>query len=333
MEKADLKKLSLVSVCVPAYNCEKYISQAIRSVLDQSYPHIEVIIVDDGSTDQTWQELQKFSNCNVILLQQDNRGASVARNKALSVARGKYIQFMDADDILSADKIEAQIQALSGDDDRMAVCSTVHFFEGEQPFKKIPSAYEEQFLYTTQNPVDFMIHLWGGYNFSASMVQPNAWLTPKALIDKAGGWNEQLSLDDDGEFFARMVLNSKGVIKTKGYNYYRKYKQTTQNLASQSNTLGMFSLLKSTLLRNTYLLNKRTDEPALKAAFRQLTELAVQSYIIHPDVYKQVKTELEKLPPYRYNMILGGPLLNTIARFKGWKFAKRIQYLFQHRNK
>ncbi len=226
---------ALVSIIIPVYNSEKYLGDTIRSAIEQTYTDKEIIIVDDGSTDNSLNIAGSFGSDTVRVFSQENKGASAARNLGLNHAQGIYIQFLDADDLLSPDKIAAQVKMLAGKANVMAVCSTVHFKEGEDYQLSKPSEYEERFLYSTDDPVGFMINLWGGNDFNASMIQPNAWLTPIALIDQFGNWDEQITLDDDGEFFSRMALNSKGIIKTGGLNYYRKYPVSTTNLASQKN--------------------------------------------------------------------------------------------------
>jgi glycosyltransferase involved in cell wall biosynthesis len=109
--------MELASVIIPTFNSEKHIGESIESVLTQGYPGIEIIVVDDGSTDDTVavvrQKLQGFAKWQVIELEK-NGGASAARNAGLRVASGSWVQFLDSDDILMPGKIEKQ----------MAVCAT-----------------------------------------------------------------------------------------------------------------------------------------------------------------------------------------------------------------
>ena len=105
----------LVSIVIPAYNAEKDIAQAIRCAISQTYPEIEIIVVDDGSQDgtvQTAREILKssFKGRWSVLELGVNRGASAARNVALKQAKGEWIQFLDSDDAIAADKIEAQMK-------------------------------------------------------------------------------------------------------------------------------------------------------------------------------------------------------------------------------
>jgi glycosyltransferase involved in cell wall biosynthesis len=103
-----------VSVLLPVCNGERYIAEAIESVLGQTVPPVELIIVDDGSTDSTRSVLEKFSG-KITLLTQPNRGQTEALLEALKIARGEYLAFQDADDIWVPQKLEWQLAALAAD--------------------------------------------------------------------------------------------------------------------------------------------------------------------------------------------------------------------------
>lgn len=105
-----------VSVIIPAFNAEKYIEKCIHSVLAQEYGHMEIICVDDRSSDNTWSILEscREKNPSIMLLRNDNnKGACFARNRGLKIATGEYIQFLDADDVLLPRKIAHQIKLVS----------------------------------------------------------------------------------------------------------------------------------------------------------------------------------------------------------------------------
>lgn len=102
----------LVTVIIPAYNAEQYISEALASVCQQSYPNLEIIVVDDGSTDRT-ADIVKTNFPTVRYLRQANSGSCAApRNYGLTMATGAFVTFLDADDLMSQQKIEAQVQEL-----------------------------------------------------------------------------------------------------------------------------------------------------------------------------------------------------------------------------
>lgn len=103
-----------VSVVIPCYNVEPYIEECLKSVSSQTHSDLEVICVDDGSTDSTLEVISRLTKeLSIIVIEQDNQGAPAARNTGISRATGEYIQFLDADDRLHPEKIESQIQRAS----------------------------------------------------------------------------------------------------------------------------------------------------------------------------------------------------------------------------
>lgn len=106
-------KEDLVSIITPTYNCEKFIAETIESVINQTYKNWEMIIVDDCSTDNTKEIVEKyqkkFENIKYVILN-ENSGAAIARNTALKMAKGKYIAFLDSDDLWNNEKLEKQIK-------------------------------------------------------------------------------------------------------------------------------------------------------------------------------------------------------------------------------
>lgn len=105
--------LPFVSVAIPVYNGEKYIADAINSVLTQNYNNIEVIVINDCSTDNTLNALATFSEQICIITNEKNSGASFSRNQGIKAAKGDYIAFLDADDIWFPNKLHRQIHALA----------------------------------------------------------------------------------------------------------------------------------------------------------------------------------------------------------------------------
>jgi glycosyltransferase involved in cell wall biosynthesis len=119
----------LVSCILPVYNGEKYIRQAIESVLAQSYPRVEIVVVDDGSTDGTEYVVRTFGD-RVRYLRQDNAGPTIARNTGLAAATGELIAFIDADDLWSTDRLAVQYADLIAEPPvEVSVCLILNFFE------------------------------------------------------------------------------------------------------------------------------------------------------------------------------------------------------------
>jgi len=258
----------LVSVIIPVYNAEKYLDVCIQSIINQTWSNIEIILVDDGSTDGSLKIAQKhLVNANVKVIEQKNRGASAARNAGLKLAKGDYIQFLDADDLLSPDKIEGQMACLNGSLKQVTICRSVHFNDGDNYEDGIIS--DGWFCNDNNNPVDFLIKLHAGKEVMpgyGGIILIHSWLTPMAIIEKAGPWNEKLSLDDDGEFFCRVVLAADGIkYSEKGFSYYRKFNHG-QSLSAQKTKEGTVSAVLAIDLKYQNL-KAKTNDPIIDRVF------------------------------------------------------------------
>ena len=102
----------LVSILIPAYNAQAWISDTLRSALAQTWEPKEIIVVDDGSTDRTLAIARRFESSQLRVVSQKNQGAAAARNTAYSLSKGDFIQYLDADDLMAPDKIARQMEAL-----------------------------------------------------------------------------------------------------------------------------------------------------------------------------------------------------------------------------
>ncbi len=108
------RREGMVSIIMPAYNCEKFIQQSIESVLKQSYKNLELIIIDDCSTDKTGLKCLEYHDSRISYYRQhSNGGCAKARNKGIELSKGEYIAFLDSDDFWEVNKLEKQIASLS----------------------------------------------------------------------------------------------------------------------------------------------------------------------------------------------------------------------------
>jgi glycosyltransferase involved in cell wall biosynthesis len=318
----------LVSIIIPVFNAEKYLGETINSAIDQTWENMEIIIIDDGSTDNSLTIAKQFSCENVKVYTQENKGASVARNNGLSKARGEYIQFLDADDILSADKIEGQMNCLNGSGTHLALCRVVHFDDGANYLESVLTD-EVWFCADSNDPVDFLLKLHAGNEIMpgyGSMIQPNSWLTPMALIEKAGPWNEFRCPDDDGEFFCRVILASEGIkYSTVGTNYYRKFKHIN-TLSAQKSLQAYENILLSIDLKYHHL-KEKANSPLLEQIFaKHYWEIGVASY---PQYKELSKNALNKAITFGYKgkKYKAGPVSTFLSKIIGWRLARILTYL------
>src|SRR4030095_4184186 len=196
----------LVSILIPAHNAERWIADTIKSAVAQTWPRKEIIIVDDGSTDDTLAVARRFESDEVQVVTQSNQGAAAARNKAFSLSRGDYIQWLDADDLLPPYKIAHQMEAMEAMEtrDRRVLFSCPWAYFRHRPAK---AKFIATPLWCDLSPTEWLIRKWEG-----NWHMPNApWLLSRELTEAAGPWNARLTLDDDGEYFFRVVNASSGV--------------------------------------------------------------------------------------------------------------------------
>jgi glycosyltransferase involved in cell wall biosynthesis len=106
---------NLVSVIIPVFNAEKYVAEAIRSVLSQTYKNVELICINDKSTDNSLSILESFGNKIILINNEDNRGTAESRNKGIRLARGEFLAFIDNDDIWESNKLEVQMNQFNND--------------------------------------------------------------------------------------------------------------------------------------------------------------------------------------------------------------------------
>ncbi|MCZ4224352.1 glycosyltransferase family 2 protein [Pedobacter rhodius] len=139
----------LVSIIIPTYNYAKLITETLESVLGQSYDAWECIIVDDGSTDNTEDIVKDFINCHstysFTYIKKVNEGTSVAKNTGVNIAAGKYVQFLDADDLISVDKLAVQVSLLESGIAGVVFSKSV-FFTDDNSRRKLIDRYPNGFL-------------------------------------------------------------------------------------------------------------------------------------------------------------------------------------------
>ena len=313
----------LVSVIIPAFNAARFIKETLDSVMNQTWSSIETFVIDDGSSDETVALARNYQSDRCTILEQKNSGACVARNKGLFLSKGKYIQFLDADDVLSHDKIEKQIEILEKNPDCLGVCPTVHFMNGQDYMAMLPRE-ESYWIHDSDDPAEFLTRLYGG-DGERWMVQTSAWLTPKTITDRIGPWDERLLLDQDGEYFARAVLASKGIRTTGGTNYYRRFTAGGNISAKADKIENLQSALLALNLKSKYL-GKYTQSARYYQAMATLyQEIAINAYPQFPELVAECEAEVVKTGKKPDIPLLGGKIIELTRQLFGWKTAKLLR--------
>ena len=310
----------LVSILIPAYNAERWIGETMRSALGQTWPQKEIIVIDDGSRDNTLAVARRYESKHVKVISQDNRGASSARNKALEHAQGEYIQWLDADDLLGPDKISEQMKVAANGQTSLTMLSSSFalFYWRWAKAKFCPTP-----LWQDLTPVEYMVrHLSDGY-----WMNPAVWLVSRRLTEKTGPWNEKLSLNDDGEYFCRAVSSSEDIKFVRHARCYYRMSNFNQLSRARSES-ACNSLILSLRLCIQYLRALEDSERTRRASLACL-----QSYMgyFYPEKTKLLEVmnalALElggKLTEPRYD-----PKTNALRMLCGWKVANQLMTTYR----
>lgn len=295
----------LVSILIPAYNAEPWVADAIHSALRQSWPNKEIVVVDDGSRDKTLSVAGSFEKKGVLVATQKNQGASAARNKAYSLCRGDYIQWLDADDMLAPDKISRQMEFAESCPNKRLLLSSEW---GRFLYRTKKAEFNPTSLWEDLSPVEWLIrkmsqNIW---------MQPGSWLVSRELSEAAGPWDERLSFDDDGEYFCRVLLKSDGVKFIRGARTF--YRATgSESLSSfDCSNKKLESAWRSIRLHIQYL---QQLEDSVRA--RQTAVIYLQTWRPGFEPRPDIVQELQELAN-----TLGGQIsfFRTPAPLR-WKFA------------
>lgn len=326
----------LVSVIVPTYNRAELVRQALASVWEQTYRPIELIVVDDGSEDETpsvvrdWKAEHESETFRVRLHSQENQGVGVARNQGLRMASGEYIQFLDSDDCLSEKKIETQVHTLADEkDDRVAFCETLFFGGGTEP-QKTAEPTGTRTMSSSDDPVTWLLDLFG-WDGEKGLVGIHAWLVPRSIVQDAGPWRRALVCDDDGEYFSRVVLKSSKVLQTDGCAYYRRH--DGERLNPRRTASDWRDQLVATQLKEERLLDATTGDPEKRGRVRSFAarQYMAVAYRAFP-AYCALSLVAEKWAKRRKETV-SPPASHSFRSFLlesllGWKGHRVISYYY-----
>jgi glycosyltransferase involved in cell wall biosynthesis len=210
----------LVSIIIPAFNAEMFIDETIRSVLNQSYANWELIIVNDGSTDKTTEIVNAYICNNIHIIHQTNMGVSYSRNVGLNIAKGDFIVFLDADDILSNNFIEQRLKALLTNKDTHFACGEVwHFIDS---INNIITINKGIYNNIAEN---VLLYLPGVDTV------PSNYLFRKELFDKyLIRFDERLSSTADRLFLLEVASIAHGVFVSQSPLYYRVHAKSMSKM-------------------------------------------------------------------------------------------------------
>ena len=217
-----------ISVIIPAYNAEKTILETIASVQNQTFSNFEIIVINDGSTDSTLQLLEGLNDDRLYVVSYPDGGLSVARNRGVKQARGKFIAFLDADDLWTPDKLELQLADLQANPKAGVVYSWTHFMD------EFGNLFRGDSTLRFEGNVLADLLTWNFIAIGSNpMVRKEAIIATGEFIPEAGGAS-------DWDYWLRLALNWDYVVVPKRQIFYRL---TTGSISSNINQMEQYQIV------------------------------------------------------------------------------------------
>jgi len=305
----------LVSIIIPCHNAAAWLAATLESAVRQTWADKEIILVDDGSTDASPAVARSFASRGVRILTQPNRGAAAARNSGLRAARGDFVQFLDADDLLAPDKIARQLEVLLARPAGAIAAGPWGHFAADPA----AAVFTPEPVWCDLAPIDWLVRSWTG----GGMFPPFVWLAPRGLLDAAGPWNEALSLDDDGEYFCRALLGARQVcFVPEARGYYRAHRGS--RLSANRGERAALSSFTSIELKARRLLAAEDTPRTRHALACHWQRFAWEQLADAPGpaaeaIRRAALLDPDLAPPR-------GPVAYALAaRVLGWRRARRLQ--------
>lgn len=308
---------NLVSVVIPTYNRANTIERAVKSVLNQSYKNWELIIVDDGSTDNTIEVLAPYLvHKSIFLIQQENNGVCAARNEGIRYSKGKYITFLDSDDEFLQNKIKVQLKEILKYTCDLSLCN-FYEYRNKRKIKKRFN-FKESFYVSEDDIASYKIPMSASYTFL------------KRNLARLILFDENMPSSNDFDFVLRSSKMGKVLFtNTRLVNTYKALQgnRISTNLAKK---IAGYKVLLSKTKKNTYKLNEKNQEILLKRTYYNLClfyTLSNQSKKAKECSKKLHKSSRGKLISFRIfilNLIIKNMIFKKIIVFINkilWKFG------------
>ncbi len=286
-EKLQMKPL--VSILIPAYNAEEWVTETLESAVTQTWDRKEIIVVDDGSRDRTADVARQFASKGVRVVSKKNEGAAAARNEAYRLSQGDYIQWLDADDVLAPDKVERQLAGLKGapNERKILLSSPWAFFR----YRTNRARFVQTSLWHDLSPVEWLLRKMG----ENLHMQTATWLTSRELCEAAGPWDTRLIGDDDGEYYCRVLLASEGTrFVPEAKVFYRVVSSNRWSYIGTSDK-RKDAMLVSMKLHIRYLLSLEDSDRVRKACLTYMQTWLDSFYPERPDIVAELQGLAEHL--------------------------------------
>lgn len=306
----------LVSILIPCRNAAPWLEACLDSAFAQTWPDKEIILVDDGSADGSAEIAARYLPRGLRLIQGPARNASSARNAALRAATGEWIQFLDADDVLAPDKVGLQMEAaLAHPEAALLSASWGAFRENPQDAVFHPSLLDRDL-----SGVEYLQLHWE----TGAMRQPAAWLARRRLLDSIGPWDETLTLNDDGEYFARAALAAGSILHVGAAKAYHRQGHSGR-LSSRRDPAALDSLFRSVAAATDALLKADGSERTRRACAHAWKCAAFE---LHPENTRRSQQAWQRSRELggSNRPFPAGPAFEAASAVLGWRMAKRLRH-------
>jgi len=316
--------VGLISVIVPIYNCEKYVSRCIESIINQEHKELEILLINDGSTDSSKSICEKYAlqDTRIHLINKENSGVSASRNIGLSIAKGDYIAFVDADDYIDPEMYSSLYLKAIEESADMVFCRIKRFDDSGQFFYP-----DEKNLYRIKNRDIEPLFYTTKYSNYITKVEGVVWRTlyNKKFIENEF-FDENLKYGEDLLFISSLILKSQkiSIVDEYYYNYF-----TNVNSACNLINERYFDNLKDFYLSSIEFLYKNNlNEIKYLVDYGYLVRV-VQNRIRNKDFVKQIK-QVNKTDTIFANC-LNKESYRLITKHETKKSVKIINFLIFHK--
>lgn len=299
---------------MPCYNAASYLNAAIDSILAQSYMDFELILVNDGSTDETEAIIHTYKDERIQYYKQDNKGQCNASNYGLSVAKGDFIKFIDADDLINSEHLEEQIKVIEKNGNAIASCAWGRFRHLPEEAKFTPES--------VWHDLDSLTWIKKALSQEADMMPLWRWLIPRSVIEKTGGWDERLSLNNDFEFSMRILTNVDEVRFAGNAKLY--YRSGHNSLSRILSVKAYDDAILSTDLGCTYLLAKEDSKFTRLLCANRYKEWLYRMYPLDQNLEDKIEDKISELGGAN-RRIGGGFIFKFLSSMIGWRKAKILR--------
>jgi glycosyltransferase involved in cell wall biosynthesis len=301
-------------VLVPCFNAGAFIRDTLESALAQTWPSLEVIVVDDGSTDDSADTVARFGH-RVRLIRQKNKGQTAALNVALAASRGDFIQYLDADDLLSPNKIGTQMARLARAPNAVASAEWARFYDSPDEARFVAEP-----VWRDLAPIDWLVE---SRRDGLGMMFPALWLIPRAIAEAVGAWREDLTLNNDAEYFTRVLLAAERVLFCEGARcYYRS--GVPGSLSGRKSPAAWRSQFDVLDLCESYVLARRDCDRARRGFALSWQHFAHGCYPYDGSLAEAALGRAARLHGARIRPD-GGPTFRVLSLVMGWRAARRLQ--------